>query len=97
MRQQQKTEHEADHRGRIDIKVKSEYFLARSTAFGESMAESGTSMMEFVLSRNSPNKAYLRVKRNKGVVEIDGMTVEELLPYLKEHREELLVLLRRVC
>jgi group II intron reverse transcriptase/maturase len=36
----------------------------------------------------------LKVKRNGGSAGIDGMTVEEMLPYLKEHREELLEALR---
>lgn len=40
------------------------------------------------------NKAYLKVKGNGGSAGIDGMTVDEMLPYLKEHREELLTALR---
>ena len=40
--------------------------------------------------RNNLNKAYLKVKRNGGSAGVDGMTVEEMLPYLKEHRGELL-------
>ena len=51
-------------------------------------------LLERILDRNNLNKAYLRVKRNGGSAGIDGMTVEEMLPYLKEHREELLTALR---
>ena len=51
-------------------------------------------LIERILDRNNLNKAYLRVKRNGGSAGIDGMTVEEMLPYLKEHREELLTALR---
>ena len=40
------------------------------------------------------NKAYQKVKKNGGSAGIDGMTVEEMLPYLKEHRKELLKELR---
>jgi retron-type reverse transcriptase len=65
-----------------------EDFGARSTASGERAAENGTSMMERVLSRKNLNQAYLRVKRNKGAAGMDGMTVEEALPYLKEHGDE---------
>ena len=47
-------------------------------------------LLERILSRNNLNQAYLKVKRNGGAAGIDKMTVEEMLPYLKEHREELL-------
>lgn len=93
MRQSQKTEHKADRRKRVGMEGQ-EYSGARSTTSGENTAENGTSMMELVLSRKNLNQAYLRVKRNKGAAGIDGMTLEEALPYLKEHRQELLASLR---
>ena len=46
--------------------------------------------MEAILDRNNLNRAYQRVKRNRGAAGIDGMTVEEALPWLKEHKGELL-------
>ena len=51
-------------------------------------------LLERILDRNNLNKAYLKVKRNGGAAGVDGMTVSEMLPYLKEHREELLTALR---
>ena len=51
-------------------------------------------LLEAILDRNDLNKAYQKVKKNGGSAGIDGMTVEEMLPYLKEHREELLKALR---
>ena len=51
-------------------------------------------LLERILDRNNLNKAYLKVKRNGGSAGVDGMTVEEMLPYLREHREELLESLR---
>lgn len=35
------------------------------------------------------NEAYLRVYKNKGASGIDGITVDELKQYLKEHKDEL--------
>lgn len=52
-------------------------------------------LLERILSRDNLNRAYKRVKANKGAGGIDGMQVEELLPYLKDHREEFLESLRR--
>ena len=46
-------------------------------------------LLERILSRNNLNNAYKRVKANKGAPGVDGMTVEEALPWLKEHGREL--------
>jgi hypothetical protein len=39
-------------------------------------------LLEQILSRENMNRAYKQVKRNKGAGGIDGMQVDELLPYL---------------
>jgi RNA-directed DNA polymerase len=41
--------------------------------------------MEAVVERSNLRKALARVKANKGAAGIDGMTFEDLAPYLKEH------------
>lgn len=46
-------------------------------------------LLEAILYKDNFNRAYKRVKANKGAAGIDGMTVEEALPYLKEHQQEL--------
>lgn len=51
--------------------------------------EYGSDLLERILSRDNMNNAYIRVKANKGSHGIDGMTVDELLQYLKEHGQEL--------
>ena len=56
--------------------------------------DDASDLMEKILGRDNLNKAYQRVKSNKGAPGIDGMTVEEALPWLKEHREELLESIR---
>ena len=45
--------------------------------------------LESILSKDNLNQAYKRVKANKGSPGIDGMTVEELLLYLKQEGEAL--------
>ena len=46
-------------------------------------------LLETILYKDNLNRAYKRVKANKGAAGIDGMTVEEALPYLREHQKEI--------
>jgi RNA-directed DNA polymerase len=46
-------------------------------------------LMEAIVARDNLKKALAQVKRNKGAPGVDGMTVEELTPYLKEHWPEI--------
>lgn len=46
-------------------------------------------LLESILYKDNFNRAYKRVKANKGKHGVDGMTVEEALPYLREHQKEL--------
>ncbi len=48
-----------------------------------------------ILEKDNLNRAYKRVKANKGAPGIDGMTIEEALPWLKEHGRELSDRIRR--
>ena len=66
------------------------YAGAQSVGSQEGKEQGGADLLERILSRENLNRAYKRVKANKGAPGIDGMTVEEALPWLKEHREELL-------
>jgi len=47
-------------------------------------------LMEEVTDRDNLNRAYRRVKANKGAPGVDGMTVEELGDWLRRHKEQLL-------
>ena len=47
-------------------------------------------LLDLILRKENLNKAYKRVKANKGKGGIDGMQVDELLPFLKENRETLI-------
>lgn len=46
-------------------------------------------LLEQIVDKQNIYKAYKRVKRNKGSHGIDGMGVDELLPYLQEHYSSL--------
>jgi len=46
-------------------------------------------LMEAILDRENLNNAYLQVVRNKGAAGVDGMTYDQLLPYLKENGKAL--------
>ena len=46
------------------------------------------SLLEEILDRDNMNKAYKRVKSNNGKHGIDGMTVDELLPFLEENGDQ---------
>ena len=46
-------------------------------------------LLERIISNENLNEAFKRVKKNKGSHGIDKMGVDELLPYLKRHGEEL--------
>lgn len=52
--------------------------------------DGATSLLDRMLNRDNLNKAYKKVKKNGGSSGIDKMTVEEMLPYLRENREELI-------
>lgn len=47
-------------------------------------------LLEKILDRDNMNQAFKKVKSNKGAGGVDKMGVDELLPYLKQNREQLL-------
>jgi len=65
-----------------------------STAEKEETQSGAKVLMEEVLRHENMLRALRRVRSNKGAPGVDGMSVEELVPYLKENwpriREELL-------
>ena len=71
------------------------YVGAQSADNREIGEQGGADLLERILSRENLNRAYKRVRANKGAPGIDGMTIEEALPWLREHREELLESIRQ--
>lgn len=47
-------------------------------------------LLEKVLSKENLNNAYKQVYKNKGASGVDGITIEELFMYIKDHKEEIL-------
>lgn len=48
-----------------------------------------------ILDKDNLNRAYKRVKANKGAPGVDGMTIEEVPLWLKEHNHELVERIRK--
>ena len=71
-----------------------EYAEVCSTESQEIKEKDGANLLEKVLDRNNLNKAYKRVKANKGASGVDGMTIDEALVWLKENGDELLEKIR---
>ena len=78
-----------------DSVEREEYAKVPSASPGEGKERDGAeNLLERILDRDNLNRAYKQVKRNHGAPGIDGMTVEQALPWLQEHRAELLQSIR---
>ena len=62
---------------------------AGRAAHGKERSGSDCLLMERAVARENAEEALKRVRRNKGSPGIDGRTVEELEPYLREHWQEI--------
>ena len=47
-------------------------------------------LLEKILERNNLNRAFKRVRTNKGAPGVDGMTIDEAKTFLKENKKEFL-------
>jgi len=79
----------------VDVRPTKEFGLPADT--GDALtSESATErpvgeerLMENILERGNLLRALKRVEQNKGAAGVDGMTVEELRPYLRKHWPEI--------
>ena len=78
-----------------DSAEREEYAGARSADSRELTETGGADLLERILDRNNLNRAYKQVRANHGAPGIDGMTVEDALAWLREHREEFVDSIRR--
>jgi len=53
-------------------------------------------LIDAILSKDNLNNAYKQFYKNKGASGVDGVTVDELFSYIKEHKEELLRKIRNI-
>ena len=74
-------EHEEETGALIDKRI-----TQNNTADADRQA---SGLLEEIVSRGNLNRAYKRVKKNKGAGGVDGMKVDELLQYLKDNGEEI--------
>lgn len=73
---------------RLEAENKSE---VRSISLRKDYVKNGEEdLLKRILTRENLNNAFMRVKQNGGAAGIDGMNVDEMLTYLREHRESFL-------
>lgn len=78
-------------------RVRAEHGEYAEALIGKRMTENNTTnadrrvdgLLEEIVSAGNLNRAYKRVKRNKGAGGVDGMSVEELLQYLRDNGDEI--------
>ena len=46
-------------------------------------------LLEKILERNNLNRAFKRVRANKGAPGVDGMTIDKAKTYLKENKQKM--------
>ncbi len=78
-------EEDVEHRGNTEVLSISPASKRRK----DGMQEVRDELLERILSKDNLNLAYKRVVTNKGSHGVDGMKVDELLPFLKQNGEEL--------
>ena len=81
--------------GQRDSVEREEHDKALSTDYQEANEQDGADLLEKIVDRNNLNRAFKQVKSNKGAPGIDGMSVEDALPWLRENKAELLESIRQ--
>ena len=74
-------EHEEETEALIDKRI-----AQNNTADADRQA---SGLLEEIVSRGNLNRAYKRVKKNKGAGGVDGMKEDELLQHLRDNGEEI--------
>ncbi len=72
-----------------DRQLHNEDYLQMVSAEQKEYAEV-SAWLEKILQPANLNNAYKKVKSNKGAGGVDGMSVDELLPFLRDNQEQLI-------
>lgn len=74
--------------------VEREGYAGALSAIAQEAEETEGALLARILDRDNLNRAYKRVKVNKGAPGIDGRSIEETFVWLKEHGKELVEQIR---
>ena len=89
---QQKNQLKLAFESNAEVKPEVGLIEGAETLTAESRPESQTAnerLMEEILGRENLKRALKRVEQNKGASGVDGMEVDELRPFLKQHWPQL--------
>ncbi|MDS1031008.1 group II intron reverse transcriptase/maturase [Bacillota bacterium LX-D] len=77
--------------GRVELRdnVGAPSISSMSEERGNDGSEYASCLLEKIIDRNNMNLAYRRVRANKGSHGVDGMTVDELLQFLKQNGNQI--------
>lgn len=81
--------------GQRDSVEREENDKASSTDCQEAGERDGADLLGKILGRNNLNRAFKQVRSNKGAPGIDGMSVEDASPWLRENKTDLLESIRQ--
>ncbi len=92
MNRKQKTSYSEDSLDKIELDTRNKQgVFSVSSVLSEEKTKSEKvteTLLESIVTKRNLYEAYKRVKKNKGSHGVDGMRVDELLPYLKMHAIE---------
>jgi len=89
----QKTEKDTcqrEDRAELEVNVEGQTFLWMTEKGDTNTKPQEPELLEFILSPKNLNEAYKKVMRNKGSGGVDRMQTDEIVDYLREHKDELL-------
>lgn len=81
---------QVDYRSETENNLEGQTFMGMTENNFTNIEQANYGLLEMILSPTNLNRAYRQVKSNHGSGGIDGFCVEDLLPYLHNHKDELL-------